>query len=203
MTRPFELGPMPAQRRMRTVDERVVQAPLDRMFDLARAVEQWPAHLRHYRSVHMRDRRDDGGGVVTMTASRPFGPLRWPVWWAAEMQVIAEGARGPAIRFHHVAGITRGMEVEWSFAPCPASFAPPTGAVATFVRIVHQWDGPQWPLVGGAAATRVIGPVFIHGIASRTLDGLAAAAEHALGGYEAREHDERGTTSRTSIQTEA
>jgi hypothetical protein len=166
------------------------------VFDLVRAVEQWPAHLPHYRSVHVHDRRGDGGGIVTMTANRPFGPLRWPVWWAAEMQVIPEGARGPAIRFRHVAGITRGMEVEWSFAPRLASFAPPLGRVATFVRIVHEWDGPRWPLVGGAAATCVIGPVFIHGIASRTLGGLASAAEQASSGQEPRAREERSTTSR-------
>ena len=47
----------------------------------------------------------------------------------------------------------------------------------THVRILHMWDGPGVPMVGGAAATLVIGPVFVHGIASRTLAGLAAHAE--------------------------
>jgi hypothetical protein len=36
---------------------------------------------------------------------------------------------------------------------------------------------PGWPLIGPVAALAVIGPVFVHGIASRTLAGLAAAAE--------------------------
>ena len=43
--------------------------------------------------------------------------------------------------------------------------------------IVHEWDGPAWPLIGKLAARMVIGPVFVHGIASRTLAGLAHAAE--------------------------
>jgi hypothetical protein len=43
------------------------------------------------------------------------------------------------------------------------------------------WDGPRWPLVGGVAATQVIGPLFVHGIASRTLAGLAAVAERDPG----------------------
>ena len=47
----------------------------------------------------------------------------------------------------------------------------------TRVIIVHQWLGPRWPLIGGIAANVVIGPVFIHGIASRTLAGIARAAE--------------------------
>lgn len=177
MTDSLELGPMPSGRRMRTVDERMVHAPLARMFEVVRDVEAWPTHLRHYRSVRLRDRRPDGSGVVRMIAARPFGPFDWPVWWEAEMQVLGTAGRDPAVRFRHVDGITRGMEVEWSFTPSPGSFTPSSDAVATFVRIVHEWNGPEWPLVGGVAATRVIGPLFVHGIASRTLLGLAAAAE--------------------------
>jgi hypothetical protein len=47
----------------------------------------------------------------------------------------------------------------------------------TEVTIVHDWAGPPWPLVGPAAASLVIGPVFIHGIASRTLAGIARHVE--------------------------
>jgi hypothetical protein len=74
----------------------------------------------------------------------------------------------PTIRFRHVEGITRGMEVEWSFAPVTEG---------THVTVLHLWNGPSWPLIGGIAARMVIGPVFVHGIASRTLAGLARAAE--------------------------
>jgi len=45
------------------------------------------------------------------------------------------------------------------------------------VTIVHDWPGPRWPLIGRAAASWVIGPVFIHGIASRTLAGIRRAVE--------------------------
>jgi hypothetical protein len=37
------------------------------------------------------------------------------------------------------------------------------------------------PVIGGPLATLLIGPVFIHGIASRTLAGLARAAERSTG----------------------
>jgi len=47
------------------------------------------------------------------------------------------------------------------------------------VEVVHTWDGPAWPLIGRLAADLVIGPVFIHGIASRTLAGIKRAVEHA------------------------
>ena len=166
MTRqPFELGPMPLGRPMETVDERLVRVPWRVIFDFARNVEEWPAHLSHYRYVKFRDRASDGGGVVEMAADRPFGPFGWPTWWLSEMSVD-EGA--PAIRFRHIGGVTSGMDVEWSFHAANGG---------TRVRILHVWDGPPLPLIGIPVATMVIGPVFIHGIASRTLAGLAAAAE--------------------------
>jgi hypothetical protein len=45
------------------------------------------------------------------------------------------------------------------------------------VTITHWWKGPPWPLIGRPAADFVIGPVFVRGIASRTLVGIARAAE--------------------------
>ena len=166
------LGPMPRGRRVRTVDELTVVSPLADIFDLARRVEEWPTHLAHYRFVRFRDRTPDGGGLVEMSANRPFGPVGWPTWWVSEMRVIREGGRNgdrtPSIRFRHVEGVTTGMDVEWTFQPHD-------GVVK--VRIVHLWDGPAWPVIGQFAASAVIGPVFVHGIASRTLAGLAKKAE--------------------------
>jgi ribosome-associated toxin RatA of RatAB toxin-antitoxin module len=165
------LGRMPAGRASETLDERLVRAPLDAIFDVARKVEHWPAYLPHYRFVRWRERRGEDDGVVEMSANRPFGLANWPTWWESEMTVRRSGEGGadlPVIRFRHVRGITTGMEVEWSFVP---------EAGGTRVRILHAWDGPRWPLIGVFAATTVIGPVFVHGIASRTLAGLARVAE--------------------------
>lgn len=172
MTQPMpgtaRLGSMPAGRRMTTVDAQLVRAPIEPIFTLARDVERWPAHLPHYRYVRFRD-RGPAGGTVEMAAHRPFGggALNWPTWWLSLMEIDEQR---PAIRFRHIGGITTGMDVEWSFTP---------DADGTQVKIVHAWDGPAWPVIGGVAATQVIGPVFIHGIASRTLAGLARAAESA------------------------
>ncbi len=166
---PFDLGAMPEKRRMRTVDELLVRAPLRRIFEFAREVDRWPEHLPHYRWVRFESRASDGGGVVEMAAWRSFGSVRWPTWWKSEMSVSESE---PNVRFRHVAGITKGMEVEWSFAP---------EGDATRVRIVHLWNGPRWPLVGVVVARAVIGPIFVHGIASRTLAGLAAVAERGPG----------------------
>lgn len=168
---PLDLGPMPASGEMRTVDERLVNAPLARIFGLAADVERWPALLPHYRYVRFVDRRSDGGGIVDMSANRPFGLVQWPTWWQSRMAVHAPGGtRPPSIRYSHVAGVTKGMEVEWTFEDLGAM---------TRVRIVHVWNGPSVPMAGGLAASLVIGPVFVHGIASRTLAGLADVAEQA------------------------
>jgi hypothetical protein len=150
---------------METVDERVVRSDVRTMFEVVRHVTEWPAHLAHYRFVRFREFASDGGGLVEMSASRPFGVFGWPTWWLSEMEV---DHATPAIRFRHVGGITAGMDVEWSFRPVDGG---------TLVRILHVWDGPRWPVIGIFAATTVIGPVFIHGIASRTLAGLARIAE--------------------------
>ena len=64
--------------------------------------------------------------------------------------------------------VTAGMDVVWRME---------TADGGTDVTIVHEWTGPRWPLIGGPAATWVIGPVFIHGIASRTLAGIRRAVE--------------------------
>jgi hypothetical protein len=72
------------------------------------------------------------------------------------------------VTYHHVDGITRGMDVVWEVLPDERG---------SLLRIVHEWDGPRWPLVGGVAADRVIGPHFIHFIASLTLAGIAHEAE--------------------------
>jgi len=164
-----ELGPMPADRRMTTIDERTVRAPLPVIFALAADVERWPTYLAHYRYVRFHERAPDGGGLVEMSANRPFGAANWPTVWTSLMSVTPPGGEAPpVIRFRHVRGVTTGMDVEWSFHAV---------SQGTLVRIVHVWNGPSWPLIGELAARGVIGPVFVHGIASRTLAGLARAAE--------------------------
>jgi uncharacterized membrane protein len=149
---------------MRTVDQILVGAPPEPVFEAAAGVEEWPRLLSHYRWVHMLERRGQGG-LVEMAAWRPFGPLNYPTWWVSEMRVDRAGL---AIHYRHVRGITTGMDVVWQFQPLEGG---------TGVTIVHEWSGPRWPLVGRRAADWVIGPVFIHGIASRTLAGIAKHVE--------------------------
>ena len=151
---------------MRTVDRVVIHAPPERVFAAAADVERWPAILPHYRWVRILERRA-GGATVEMAAWRPFPLLRYPTWWVSEMWIEPERL---AIRYRHIRGITAGMDVEWRVVPA---------AGGSDVSIVHEWRGPNWPLVRRPAAEWVIGPVFVHGIASRTLAGIAAYVEQA------------------------
>ena len=164
---------------MRTVDERQIDAPPERVFAAAADVERWPAILPHYRWVRMLERSAGTApamtapgmaapgipapDIVEMAAWRPFGPLRYPTWWVSEMLVDPAARR---IRYRHIDGITRGMDVEWRVD---------AAGDGTHVTIVHEWEGPGWPLLRRPAAEWIIGPVFVHGIASRTLAGIAEA----------------------------
>ncbi|MFN2571554.1 MAG: SRPBCC family protein [Gemmatimonadales bacterium] len=149
---------------MRTVDRIRVRAPFARVFAAASSVSRWPSILPHYRWVRLLN-----DGLVEMAAWRPFGTvLKYPTWWVSEMTVDRPAGE---IRYRHVRGITRGMDVVWRLVEAGDE----TGAVDA--EIVHTWDGPRWPLIGRLAANLIIGPVFIHGIASRTLAGIKRAAE--------------------------
>lgn len=149
---------------MRTIDRLSMRAPLATVFKAAADVERWPEILSHYRWVRMLERRPRGG-LVEMAAWRPFGPLNYPTWWVSEMEIDPDAA---TVRYRHVRGITAGMDVEWKLVETNAG----TGVV-----IVHEWNGPPWPLIRRPAAEWVIGPIFIHGIASRTLVGIRTAVE--------------------------
>jgi hypothetical protein len=177
---------------VRTVDEILIRAPLERVFQVASGIECWPAILPHYRWVRFLHRRD-GGGTVEMAAWRPFGLLRYPVWWVSEMTV---DRRACEVRYRHVRGITRGMDVVWRLVPQrnvlqDSALPSPSFRVGTrsgtaqpetvLVTVVHEWRGPAWPLVGPLAASLVIGPVFIRGIASRTLAGIKRELEREHG----------------------
>ena len=150
---------------MRTVDRIRVHAPFARVFAAASSVARWPAFLPHYRWVRTLD-----DGLVEMAAWRPFarGLVKYPTWWVSEMTIDRPAGE---IRYRHVRGVTTGMDVVWRMVEDGES------ARSVDVEIVHTWTGPTWPLIGRLAAELVIGPVFIHGIASRTLAGIKQAAE--------------------------
>jgi len=151
---------------MRTVDERISDAPPDLCFRVAADVERWPEILPHYRWVRFQRKDGFASGRVEMAAWRHFGPFGYPTWWASEM---SHDAVARTVAYRHVAGITRGMDVLWEVGE--------TSNGRTLLRIVHEWAGPGWPLIGSFAADGVIGPHFVSHIAEKTLAGVAREAE--------------------------
>jgi aromatase len=136
-----------------------IDAPPAEMFTLVSDLDRWEQALPHYRYVRILGRRD-GTTHAAMSARRGW----IPVFWEAH-QTIDPAAR--TIRFHHVRGITRGMDVLWSFIPERGG---------TRARVDHDLDF-RVPLVGRWFAERIIAREFIEPIVEKTLGRFRALAE--------------------------
>lgn len=154
---------------MHTHNEIVARAPLEPCLRAASEVERWPEILPHYRDVRFSRKDGPGRGRVHMSAFRHFGPLPYPTWWESEMTTDFDAGE---IRYRHVDGITEGMDVLWDLEELDRDPGP-----ATRIVVLHDWEGPGWPLIGGFAARQVIGPHFIRVVADRTLAGVRAEAQ--------------------------
>jgi len=139
-----------------------INAPPELVFRLARRVETWERLLPHYARSRVVDRRADGGLVIQFVARRPligFLGLALPVAWRARTWNEPDSLR---LRFVHVGGATRGMDVTWRIE------ATPTGCT---VSIDHDFR----PRVRGFAA--FVDRWFTRVIAGRTLATFKALAE--------------------------
>lgn len=132
----------------------------DAVFAYAARVEDWPRLLPHYRGVRVIAARA-GERIVEMRARRG----RIPVWWWARQVVLPDERR---IRYTHLRGVTRGMEVEWHITPADGT---------VLVTIAHDLS-LRWPLIGRAVANRIIGPMFVEPIAAATLRRIKWLVEH-------------------------
>ena len=149
---------------MNTSNRVWMRASVERIYLLAAEVERWPELLPHYRWVTVLE-REGNRKLVEMAARRDWIPVSW--------QAVQElDAETPAIRFHHVRGITIGMDVEWRFEPSTG----PGGGAGTLVSIHHALD-LRWPLIGHLVAERIIGPQFVQHIAGKTLRRIKEIVE--------------------------
>ena len=148
-----------------------VAAPPDLVYRLARDVTRWERLLPHYaRSVAVRE-EPDGARTCDFVALRPFVPvlgLGIPVTWRSRTWHEPATRR---LRFVHVAGATKGMEVTWTIEPAGGG---------TRVEISHDFR----PRIPGFAA--FVDRAFTRPIAGRTLATFRALAE-ALADDEASE----------------
>ncbi len=144
----------------------MIDAPFEIIFDLAAEVTRWPQLLPHYRFVREWDPLMPadrlGRRVVAMSAWRTGIPVSW-----TSTQEIDRGA--PEIRYHHLAGATRGMNVVWRFEPRRATIE---------VTIEHHLESARWwfRLPG---VEYIVGSLFVMHIADRTLRGIKLQAEEA------------------------
>lgn len=139
-----------------------IDAPAELVFRLARRVETWERLLPHYARSRVVDRRADGSLVVQFVARRPligFLGLALPIAWRARTWNEPDSLR---LRFVHVAGATRGMDVTWRIE------ATPSGCT---VSIDHDFR----PRVPGFAA--FVDRWFTRAVAGRTLATFKALAE--------------------------
>jgi ribosome-associated toxin RatA of RatAB toxin-antitoxin module len=139
-----------------------VAAPPDVVFGLARGVARWERLLPHYLRSRVVERGPDGALVTSFVAIRPFLPaigFGLPVAWRARTWSEPDRRR---LRFVHVAGVTRGMDVTWRIEPTPAGCT---------VSIDHDF-APRLP---GLAA--FVDRWFTRPIAGRTLATFKALAE--------------------------
>ncbi len=143
------------------IDIRIAASPA-LVFRLARDVTRWADLLPHYTRSAAIGHRADGSIVADFVARRPLIPvlgLGLPVAWRSRTWSEPAACR---LRFLHVAGATKGMDVTWRIEP--------EGAGAHVV-IEHDFA----PRIPGLAV--VVDRFFTRPIAERTLATFKAIAE--------------------------
>jgi uncharacterized membrane protein len=143
----------------------VIDSDAHTIYGLAADIEHWPAILPHYRSVTIVERWDNGL-VAKMSAWR----TGIPVSWTAEQHVDPSTSR---IRFEHIGGFTKGMEVEWRFEPGEDVA---NGGGPTKVTIWHGLTAENFGLRGWLIE-HIVASVFIDHIATKTLMTMKGLAE--------------------------
>jgi ribosome-associated toxin RatA of RatAB toxin-antitoxin module len=143
-----------------------VDAAPRRVFELARDVSQWPSLLPHYRKVTIHS-LNDGHVTATMRATRSVGPLALPVAWRSEQWSEDSDAADLRLRFLHVGGATKGMDVTWHIRPTPRGGR---------VTIEHDFRR-RLPLLGDEVFPWFVDRLFVRPIAGRTLAAFKRLAE--------------------------
>lgn len=141
-----------------------IDAPAELVFALARDTERWATLLPHYVRSRLIDTDGWGRPIVEFVARRAVFPvlgLGLPVVWKSRTWNEPDSLR---LRFEHIAGATRGMDVTWRIEP--------VGARETCrVTISHEFS----PGIPGFAW--FVDRFFTRAIAGRTLATFKALAE--------------------------
>jgi ribosome-associated toxin RatA of RatAB toxin-antitoxin module len=158
---------------MRTTIGIDIDAPPELVFDLARDVTRWERLLPHYTRSRAVGRAADGTTICAFVAQRALVPmvgLGLPVAWRSRTWSEPASRR---LRFVHVAGVTRGMDVTWTIEPA---------ATGTRVEIAHEFER-RLPIpglgviLGDGLLPEIVDRWFTRHIAGRTLATFKALAE--------------------------
>ena len=144
-----------------------VDRPPRTVFDLASDISRWPVLLPHYRKVTIES-RIDGKVTATMQAIRPiWRRIGIPVWWRSQQWSDEADNDDLRLRFKHVAGATKGMDVTWHIRSTD---------LGSHVTIEHEFSR-RLPLLGESLFPSVVDRLFVRPIAGRTLATFKKLAE--------------------------
>lgn len=148
---------------MHTKNRIVIDADPATVYQAACDTANWPTILPHYRFVNTLYERDDVR-VVEMSANRDFGAFQYPTWWSS---IQWNEPHAHKVRYRHVGGVTRGMDVAWHITPRPQ------GGVEVVIDHALVKRNPLVALFYNL----IVGRVFVFFIAQRTLEGVKRHCE--------------------------
>jgi ribosome-associated toxin RatA of RatAB toxin-antitoxin module len=151
---------------MKSSHETVIRCPLEKAFLTVADLVRWPEFLPHYRYNRFLE-KGPAGGVVRMSCYR----LGYPLRWVARYKIDLAKRR---LTFKHVKGAlnaTQGMDIVWQF----------TEESENAVRVKVTYDFSPSLKVGGELLARlVLGDLFVHSMAEKTLTALKRRMETRL-----------------------
>ena len=140
------------------------------IYQFAADIQDWPALLPHYRYMRILE-RSETHKIADFGATRifTFGDLsvHWPCSWQARQELFPTERR---ITYKHLRGFTRGMWVEWRLEPCGDHVR---------VTIDHELNYPL-PILGPLFAKYIVGNLFVHQIAGKTLQCIKVKVESGV-----------------------
>jgi len=144
---------------MQAVNQIVMQAEMEKIFETAADLSLWPIILPHYRWVKYLEKSPQDN-VVVMAAKRKWIPIKWTS--RQEIDPLHK-----QVRFLHLKAFTKGMRVVWTFDQVENG---------VLVKIEHQLSS-RIPIIGPFIANVIVGKFFIDYVANQTLRCMKAYLE--------------------------
>lgn len=149
---------------MKSSYETVIHCSLEKVFLTVADLVRWPEFLPHYRYNRYLE-KSPAGGLVRMSCYR----LGYPLVWVARYTIDLAKRR---LTFKHEKGAlnaTQGMDIVWQFQE--------EGENAVRVKVTYDFA----PRIGGELLARlVLGELFVHSLAEKTLTALKRKMEASL-----------------------